>query len=182
MGRAGTSGSAGTARWVAAIAVQFAAVVYLTLVTSLVFWSRAPQLIGWQPRVVLTGSMLPVIQPGDVAVIGPAVVGPGTLPRGRVVLVRDPAMRSGFYLHRVLRYDESGRLITKGDANAVPDSDPVEPSAVIGQLRLVVPLIGRPVIWTSARDYLALALTGVATWASLTVVLGRRHPAHPQPS
>jgi len=166
----------GTVRWIGAAAARFAAVVYLTVVTSLLFWSHAPHLIGWQPRVVLTGSMLPVIEPGDVAVIGPAVVGPGTLPRGRVVLVRDPAMPSGFYLHRVLRYDDAGRVITKGDANQVPDSDPVEPASVLGQLRLVVPLIGRPVIWIAERDYLGLALAAAATWASLVVVLGRREP------
>lgn len=163
-------------RHIGGLAVQFLAVLYLTVVVSLLFWSHAPQLIGWHPRVVITGSMMPVIAPGDVSVIGPAEVGPATLPRGRIVLVSAPAMRSGYYLHRVLRYTESGQVITKGDANHMPDPDPVEPASVLGQLRLVVPLIGRPVIWIAEREYLALALAAAATWASLVVVLGRREP------
>jgi signal peptidase I len=166
----------GRARTIGQVAVQFVAVVYLTLVVSLLFWSHAPQLIGWQPRVVLTGSMLPVIQPGDVSVIGPAVPGPVTLPKGRVVLVRDESMTSGFYLHRVVRYDVSGRLVTKGDANSTPDTQHVAPDAVRGQLRLVVPLVGRPVVWLQNGDYLPIVLVVGATWATLVVVLGGRRP------
>ncbi len=155
-------------------AVQLVALGYLSIVVSLLFWSHAPQLIGWQPRVVLTGSMLPSIQPGDVSVIGPARVGPATLPTGRVVLVRDDSMTSGFYLHRIVGYDDSGRLITKGDANAGNDTNPVAPQAVRGQLRLVVPLVGRPVLWLQHGDYLPIAFLVVATWVTLVVVLGGR--------
>lgn len=159
-------------RLLGSVAMQFVAVAYLTLVCSLLFWSHAPALIGWHPRVVLTGSMLPVIEPGDVSVIGPAPeVRPESLPKGRVILVADPHMPSGFYLHRVVRFDDDGRVITKGDANRDNDSDPVAPAAVKGQLRLVVPMVGRPVIWLSHGDYLALGLVGAVTWLSLSVVL-----------
>ncbi|MFZ0161324.1 MAG: signal peptidase I, partial [Kineosporiaceae bacterium] len=166
-------------RHIGGLAVQFLAVLYLTVVVSLLFWSHAPQLIGWHPRVVITGSMMPVIAPGDVSVIGPAEVGPATLPRGRIVLVSAPAMRSGYYLHRVLRYTESGQVITKGDANRIADSDPVAREAIRGQLRLVVPLVGRPVIWLAERNYPALLAAGVGTWVSLVIVMGplpRRRP------
>ncbi len=161
---------------------QFAAVAYLTMVASLLFWSHGPQLVGWHPRVVLTGSMMPVIQPGDVSVIGPAVVGPATLPKGRIVLVRDAEMRSGFYLHRVVRYDEQGRIITKGDANHTEDSAPVLAIQITGQLRLVVPLVGLPVVWLQNAQYVQVGLTLVGTWVSLVVIAGgagrsRRTPA-----
>ncbi len=164
------------ARMIGGVVVQFLAVAYLTIVVSLLFWSHAPQLIGWHPRVVLTGSMTPVIQPGDVSVIGPAEVGPKTLPKGRIVLVSAPHMRSGFYLHRVVRYDERGQVITKGDANQIADSDPVAREAVRGQLRLVVPLVGRPVIWLAERNYPALAAIAIGTWLSLVIVMGQLGP------
>jgi signal peptidase I len=158
------------ARSVAWLLLQFAALTYLTAAASLLFWSHAPELIGWHPRVVLTGSMMPVIEPGDVAVIGPAAPGPWSLPKGRIVLVRDPLMRSGFYLHRVLSYDDAGRIITKGDANLTPDTAPVTAGQVLGQLRLLVPVVGRPVVWLQDRNYLALALAGLGTWGALSVI------------
>jgi len=160
------------ARALALVLLQFVAVSYLTAAASLLFWSHAPELIGWHPRVVLTGSMMPVIEPGDVAVIGPAVPGPVSLPRGRIILVRDPLLRSGFYLHRVLRYDDQGHVITKGDANRTPDSAPVVAQQILGQLRLLVPIVGRPVVWLQDGDYVPLAASALATWAALAVISG----------
>jgi len=113
---------------------------------------------------------MPVIQPGDVGVIGPASVGPASLPRGRVILVKDETMPSGFYLHRVVRYDDQRRIITKGDANGSEDSPPVLAAQVMGQLRLVVPLVGRPVVWLQNDQYGYVAGIAAATWAALTVV------------
>lgn len=157
-------------RGVVVVCVQFAAVCYLTVVASLLFWSHAPELVGWQPRVVLTGSMMPVIRPGDVSVIAPAQPGPTTLPKGRIVLVRDASMRSGFYLHRVVRYDAQGRIVTKGDANASEDTTPVLALQIAGQLRLVVPLVGLPVVWLQDKAYVELVTTALLTWVALSVV------------
>jgi signal peptidase len=167
-------------RMIATAWLQFVAVAYLTLVVSLLFWSHAPQLVGWHPRVVLTGSMMPVIQPGDVSVIGPAVVGPATLPKGRVILVRDEEMASGYYLHRVVRYDAEGRVVTKGDANPTVDTDPVAPEQVRGQLRLLVPMVGRPVVWLQNGEYLPVVGVVLATWVTLVIVLGGRRPPVPR--
>lgn len=166
---------------IAGAAVRFLAVVHLSVLTSLLLWSHAPALVGWQPRVVLSGSMAPGIRAGDVSVIAPVSVGPSTLPPGSVVLVRDATKSSGYYLHRLVRYEENGNLITRGDANRNEDSDPVDPQAIKGQLRLVVPLVGRPVLWMAGHDYLALLALAAATWGSLAVVLARRRGV-PAPS
>jgi signal peptidase len=159
-------------------ALRLVALGYLAAAGSLLFWSHAPQLVGWQPRVVLTGSMLPSIRPGDVALVAPAAVGAATLPPGHVILVRDPGRSSGFYLHRIVRYDGQGRPVTRGDANPTEDWPAVEPSRVAGQLRLVVPAVGLPLIWWRDRDWPALVLAGGGTWAALVLALGlvRRAP------
>src|SRR4051812_49881980 len=91
--------------------------------------------------------MMPTVRPGDVALIGPAIVGKATLPPGRVVLVRDPGRSSGYYLHRVVRYDEAGKIVTRGDANPSEDWPAVDAPRVAGQLRLVVPAVGPPPPW-----------------------------------
>ena len=169
-------------RWSGVVLLlRFVALGYLGVSASLLFWSHAPQVVGWQPRVVLTGSMLPTVRPGDVALVAPApaTVGRATLPPGGIVLVRDPGRSSGYYLHRVVRYDEAGRMVTKGDANSVEDWPAVESSRVAGQLRLVVPAIGLPLLWWRDRDWPALAVAGGLTWTALVLALGlfSRRPA-----
>src|SRR5437763_2089164 len=116
--------------------------------------------------------MLPTVRPGDVALIAPVTVGKATLPPGRVVLVRDPGRSSGFYLHRVVRYDDAGRIVTKGDANQSEDWPAVEAPRVAGQLRLVVPVVGRPLLWWRDRDWRSLAIGGGLTWTALVLALG----------
>lgn len=157
-------------------ALRLAALGYLSAAGCLLFWSHAPQVVGWQPRVVLTGSMLPLVRPGDVALIGPATVGKASLPPGRVVLVRDPGRSSGFYLHRVVRYDDKGRIVTRGDANASEDWPAVEAPRVAGQMRLVVPAVGLPLIWWQDRNWPALVLAGGGTWIALILALGLVRP------
>lgn len=156
--------------------VRLLALAYLSAAGSLLFWSRAPQVIGWTPRVVISGSMLPSVRPGDVALIEAATPGPATLPRGRIVLVRDPSRSSGFYLHRVVRYGASGRLVTKGDANSSEDWPAVDAARVAGQARLVVPAVGLPMLWWRDHDWAALAGAAAATWAAVMLALGLRRP------
>jgi signal peptidase I len=166
-------------RWSGVVFVlRLVALGYLAAASSLLFWSHAPQVVGWEPRVVLTGSMMPTIRPGDVALIAPASVGKATLPPGRIALVTDPGRSSGYYLHRVVRYDGSGRIVTKGDANPTEDWPAVESSRVAGQLRLVVPAVGLPLIWWRDRDWPALAVGAGLTWTALVLALGLvRRPA-----
>jgi signal peptidase len=154
--------------------LRLAALAYLVAAASLLFWSHAPKLMGWEPRVVLTGSMQPSVRPGDVALVGVATAGTDSLPPGRIVLVRDPSRSSGFYLHRVVRYDQQGRPVTRGDANPSDDWPAVEPSRVAGQVRLLVPRVGLPMLWWSERNWVPLAVTGGGTWAALVLALGLR--------
>lgn len=153
--------------------LRLLSLVYLVLVGGLLFWSHAPSLIGWHPRVVLTGSMGPGIRPGDVAVLGPAVPGPRTLPPGRVVLVEDASRPTGYYLHRAVRY-EGGRLITRGDANRSEDVPAVEPDRVAGELRLLVPRVGLPLVWWREGQVVEAGIAAAGTWLALLLAMGLR--------
>jgi signal peptidase len=143
-------------------------VAWLTLVSALLFWSLAPVLVGWHPRVVLTGSMAPALRPGDVVLVAPA---PPSIPPGRVALVPDPARAGQTYLHRVVRVDEQGVMTTQGDANPTPDSTPVPAGGTLGELRLVIPTVGRPVIWAREHRTAPLLGVGVLTLGSLALIL-----------
>src|SRR3954452_4692425 len=117
-----------------------AATTWLLFVGALAAWSVAPVALGWHPMVVVSGSMEPRIHAGDVVLVDPKVQ-----PRvpGQVLLIRDPGTSTGSRLHRFVRYDQQGRLITKGDSNQSEDSTPSAPSDVEGVARLLIPGAGR---------------------------------------
>ncbi len=145
----------------------------------MVFWSAAPKLAGWRSLVVLTGSMQPRIHPGDLVLAAPPV--PGQVKPGRVILFRDPVRPGRTIVHRLLRYDANGNLVTKGDANASEDSSPVAPSAVLGIPRLRVPYIGRPVVWIHEKDTGSL-LVASAVLSLVAAALGWPMVVEPAPS
>lgn len=158
------------------LSLRLAGLVYLSAIGGLLFWSHAPVVLGWQPRVVLSGSMGPVIRVGDVVLLAP-VPADDPLPVGRVVLVTDPSRSSGTYLHRVVRHTPDGALVTRGDANASEDHPAVERSRVQGQMRLLVPRVGLPAIWWRDGRYGELAATALATWVAVLGALGLRASA-----
>ncbi len=122
----------------------------LVALLGLVLWSVLPALLGWHTQVVLTGSMQPRIRPGDLVLVAP--VRPGDLQPGRIVLFRDPAHADRTLVHRLIRFDPSGYMITKGDANRNEDSTSAPTTSALGLPRLRVPYIGLPVVWLHAGD------------------------------
>ncbi len=101
-----------------------------------IVWSSTG-LLGFQPRVVVSGSMTPTIQVGDIVVS--VNVDPTDIKIGDVLLYMvgpTPIM------HRVIEVRGRGTyFITKGDANSVPD-DPVAAKQVRGRLLSIIPKIG----------------------------------------
>lgn len=116
-----------------------------------------PMVSDVQAVVVTSGSMGPTVRPGDVLLVR-RVHDP--LRVGSIAVFRN-ATGSGLTTHRVVEVDPMGRYVTKGDANAGPDSTPVQPNHVIGSTILVVPLVGRPLVWIRQRDWTPLAVTTI---------------------
>ncbi|KQT90697.1 hypothetical protein ASG49_13125 [Marmoricola sp. Leaf446] len=143
----------------------------LAVVLSLVVWSLLPAVLGWSPRVIMSGSMMPRIHVGDVVVDRP--VDPSALTEGRIVTVTDPDHPEKTRTHRFLRLDEDGRLVTQGDANDAPDSTPVDPDDVLGVAALRVPLVGLPVTWTAQGQ---LAPVGITVTMLLLLALAATAP------
>ncbi|MFN8024159.1 MAG: signal peptidase I [Acidimicrobiales bacterium] len=147
-------------------AMRIGAWVLLTVTVLLSSWVAFGWTIaGWRPVTITSGSMSPSLQVGDVLMIsdeGVDTVGQ----RSIVVFDRDGTLIA----HRVFAVDGE-RLVTKGDANPSPDTDRVTNADVIGIGRLVVPLVGLPLVW--AREdawhwvavWLLLSLAGVVQMA-----------------
>jgi len=80
-------------------------------------------------------SMSPALAKGDLAVFRKSSAG---VDIGDIVLVEKPGWTSGV-LHRVIAVGFDDTLQLQGDANPVPDFDPVPMSSVRGVVALVVP-------------------------------------------
>lgn len=154
-----------------------AALARTVLVTlgGLLIWSTIPVVLGWQPTVVMSGSMEPRVLIGDVVVTRD--VPTEQLRPGHVLLVDDPDRSGLLRLHRLDDHTERGDLVLRGDANAEVDSTPVSPDAVHGIGVLRVPWIGHPLVWISNQEWLKLLVT-VAALVGL-LVLARITPDDP---
>ncbi len=90
------------------------------------------------PTVILTGSMEPVLYPGDVALIKKC--------DSKEVQVGDVIhywKEQIFIVHRVIEIDEvKEELRTKGDNNSAPDSKPVTPGQIRGKMIGKIPKLG----------------------------------------
>ena len=146
-----------------------AAWAVLSVATVLTGYSLAPQVAGWRPSVVTSASMVPALRPGDVVLVAPQTRRAPVL--GAIVLFNRPGA-NGQVAHRVVAIQPDGRVMTKGDANPLPDSDLLPPGSIRGQVRLVVPQVGALRLITTPywRDGVAwLVLLVASVLVALTV-------------
>lgn len=119
---------------------------------------------GYTSTVVASGSMAPAIRTGDV-VVTRAPTADHKIGAPAVVLHR-PVGTDRLVLHRVVGLDESGRYLTRGDANRTLDV-PVPAHQVVGVGALVVPLVGTPLLWFDEGRHLALLVLLLSTGAAI---------------
>ena len=151
--------------WRRLVAVTLAKALLSALV-GLAAWGALPAALGWHPTTVSSGSMMPRLHVGDVAVSRP--LGVGVPPLTSVLLFDDPDHHGRLRMHRFVRVDENGMLVTRGDANPADDSSPVALSAVRGIGTLRVPWVALPIVWLREGQWLRLGLVA----GVLTLLLG----------
>jgi signal peptidase I len=150
---------------------------------------------GWEPSVVVSGSMSPSVRTGDVVLIAP--LGHAAVRPGQVVRFRNPNNGPPQLLHRVVDVAADGSVYTRGDANPDEDYLPASRDRVEGVLKLRVPFIGWPKIWLDSlsahpAQLIALALlclaAGLGRWrsrrrrrAELVPVAAPSYPVRPPP-
>jgi signal peptidase I len=168
--------------WVALLA-HVAARTYLGVLLGFLLWTLLPLAAGGHTSVVMSGSMMPNLRPGDAIVR--TSTDPAHLRLGQVVVVDDPDHAGRLRMHRLVETRSDGSLVLRGDANPRPDSTPVRPGAVRGLARLRVPYVALPALWvrTGHLGYAALwlLLTGAAVVlaASPGRPVGRDRPDRP---
>ena len=129
-------------RWIfklfnaAAIALILAS-VFVLLSVVLTPAGQVPQVLGYSVFRVMTGSMEPEIREDSLLVV--KKIPPEDIAPGDVIsfFSPDPMLEGAVNTHRVVRVEkESGRIqfITKGDANVIEDTYPVDASALVGRV------------------------------------------------
>lgn len=129
--------------------VRFASQVFLWLVilTALAAVALAvaiPRIAGGTPYTVLTGSMEPDLPPGTLVVVRP--VDAEDIALGDVITFQLESGKPTVATHRVVavgtRLDGEQVFTTQGDANGIPDRNPVREVQVQGRLWYSVPYLG----------------------------------------
>jgi signal peptidase I len=106
--------------------------------------------IGFSP--ILSGSMRPVANPGDVFLT--KVVKASTLRVGDIIAVHNQVTGT-FYAHRIAEIRTANsvlRILTKGDSNPTIDQDPflISPMGKVPREFFVIPLVGRPMVYLTS--------------------------------
>jgi signal peptidase I len=147
----------------------------ISMVTSLSLWIALPwAFLDWSPTLVTSGSMQPLVAPGDVVMIRP--VSPEELTANTVVLFeRADGER---VLHRIMEQLPDGAFRTQGDANEVPDTDLLHVDQVRGAAVLAVPWVGRPSLWLSEGNVPYVTATALALLVVLALAPRSFDPAY----
>jgi signal peptidase len=114
--------------------------IVTTVIAVAIIWF-AVGLFPMQPTTVISGSMRPTLDVGDVVII--AKVSADTIKTGDIIQFREA--EGVTTVHRVVEIQESeGKrvFITQGDANSEPDAKPVIPENVVGKAVFAIPKIG----------------------------------------
>ncbi len=90
---------------------------------------QMPVVLGYSFAVVVSGSMEPEIQIGDVVV----VKSQNTYQRNDIITFCD-TLTGDYVTHRIILVSEDGTFLTKGDANNTDDKLAIPQEAVVGKV------------------------------------------------
>lgn len=153
--------------------VMIASWIAWGFVIGLVVAVTVPAAFGLHPMTVLTGSMRPTIQPGDMVVDEP--ISPSQIRVGDIVTFREPH-GTRTITHRVREVSISegqARVTTRGDANDTVEKWQVPVTGSVGRVVYQVPKIGYPVTWSHTRNgrlaLISIPALALAIWAMLKI-------------
>lgn len=122
-------------------ALSAVATALLLAVMAVALPFSVPKLFGYQIYNVLTQSMEPAMPVGSAIYVKRC--DPQALEQGDIITFRLSEATGLVETHRVVENDTQARqLITKGDANALPDVNPVSYERVVGKVVMCIPVLG----------------------------------------
>lgn len=138
---------------------RFAEALVAGLVAGFVLLVLGPVVLGWRPYTVLTGSMRPGIQPGDVVMDRPIPVSEAHV--GQVVTFSDPGRHGDLVTHRIrsiARLGPTTNVETRGDANNTSEHWSIATKDRVGLVVYRLPKVGRLAVVMRSRVGILLAV------------------------
>jgi signal peptidase I len=121
-------------------------------------------------RIVLTGSMEPVIKAGDIVILAPT---PRTQPQlGDIAAYtgrRFSGEEVGVFTHRIIGGDPINGFVMKGDNNPTPDVQRPKLEDVSGVVFFVIPYVGK---FLTMKMLMILIPVGVGIWLIIDTLKG----------
>jgi signal peptidase I len=171
------AGLAGTARhYTGLLAPWLVRGLVALAVLTFALLAVGPHVLGYRTMTMLTGSMAPKINPGDVTIVTPIKVSEVT--EGMVITYHRPIEDHSLVTHRVISVqnaaDGTVTVHTKGDANEAADPWTATLNGDTAyQVRGVVPLLGHVIEALRAPVVTQALLYGAPTllvgWLLLTI-------------
>lgn len=96
------------------VILMLAALFTLVFVTAARADGKTPKLFGYSFSVVITDSMTPEINEGDLVIAKECDNGEIAVGDDIVFVSRDPVLKGNKVVHRVVRINEAGEFVTKG--------------------------------------------------------------------
>jgi signal peptidase len=141
----------------------------------------ALNLFGHRSLVVMSGSMQPVLRPGDLVI--DQRITPLQARVGDVVTFRDPSDGSRLLTHRVRSIQVSGdsvTIVTKGDASNAVQRWVIRSDGTLGRVIFRVPKIGYPIFWFRSRTGVFAVLIVPSIILGIYLLIGIWRPARPE--
>lgn len=115
--------------------------------------NKIPKIFGYTYSTVSTGSMVPMIEVGDIIITNDV-----DFEKIEVldVIVFYSESEQKYIVHRVEAINEDGSLVTKGIANPTIDDEFVFSENYVGRVKWIIPKIGKTVL--NARNFLFLII------------------------
>lgn len=144
-------------------------VMAILIIAVLIF--ALPRLLGVHMFSVLSGSMEPAYQVGDLIYAVPTNA--EEIEVGDVIsfLLNEEGLIA---THRVVEIDEANQHIyTKGDANEIRDGKPVHFNNVVGVVRFKIPMLGYATGFLSTMTGKIIAVTVILELVLISMILGK---------
>jgi signal peptidase I len=159
----------------------------LGLTAASLVYMAAGYLLGWRALTVVSGSMEPALNVGDVVVA--RQIAAGQAQPGQVVTFSDPSRAKKLITHRVRSVsvvDGTASFVTRGDANTGVERWSISADGAVGLVERRIPKIGYIAVYARTRSGMLALLIPLLAIAALELVALWRPPkkvvAEPPPS
>ena len=146
------------------------------IVQGLINPSRVPSVGGYSPLIVLTDSMFPGIQSGDMIIV--KATDPQNVREGDVISFFDPdGSGMSVLTHRVVEVLNEGASIsfrTKGDANNAEDPTPAPAESLVGVYQMKIPGAGNAAMFLQSTPGLVVCVAVPVTLLIVFELIRRR--------